>query len=287
MPTAFQIFKKQGTVNAQPVVVTEMIIPNAAMIAPCTRSMTDHYKKDENQSSLSEQRVGYMTTLGWDKLLAQVNAQIEEMEQLPLPDVKDKVFELLAGIDSIHRESLGRLVSLFKEGVLEQVVTDPAIHTLMELYDLLPEVVDDEPDSPPQNKGVQKIPIYEIPSYQPPPPPQPSQYPHWVPIRQDLSVGVVKELEVDGHWIVLCRVRDDEIFALSSRCAQDGTSLATSTLNHYTLTCASHSGCHYDVRQGTRVGTAGKIDCYPVKREDDGRVLVGIDMDFVPQLPTF
>jgi hypothetical protein len=85
-----------------------------------------------------QERIGYMTSSGWEKLLQQVNAQIEELEQISDSEVKDKVFTLLAGIDAIHRESLGRLVSLFKEGVLEQVINDPPIHTLMELYDLLP-----------------------------------------------------------------------------------------------------------------------------------------------------
>jgi nitrite reductase/ring-hydroxylating ferredoxin subunit len=212
------------------------------------------------------------------------------MEQLPLPEVKDKVFELLDGIDSIHRESLRRLVSLFKEGVLEQVVTDPAIHTLMELYDLLPEATENEPDVQDENKGIMKIPVYEVPTYMPPPPPPRSQYPHWVPVLipgKELEVGGLKEIEVDGHWIVLCQVQENEIFALASKCEQDGTSLSTSTLNRYTLSCSNHPGCYYDVRQGTRVGTAGKIDCYPVKRAEDGRISVGIDMDFVPNLPTF
>ena len=94
--------------------------------------------KNRDNSAHNQERVGFMTNSGWDSLLVQVNQQIEEFENHPLPEVKDKVFSLLESIDLIHRESLGRLVSLFKEGVLEQVVSDPPIHTLMELYDLLP-----------------------------------------------------------------------------------------------------------------------------------------------------
>ena len=51
----------------------------------------------------------------------------------------EQVLTLLQGIDTIHREALHRLVRLFKEGVLEQVITDPAIYTLMELYDFITE----------------------------------------------------------------------------------------------------------------------------------------------------
>jgi len=252
--------------------------------------MTDPEKKDDSQlPNLSEQRVGFMTTVGWDKLLAQVNAQIEEMEQLPLPEVKDKVFELLAGIDSIHREALGRLVSLFKEGVLEQVVTDPAIHTLMELYDLLPPEVEGRPEGAEKTNTLMNIPIQVAPAPVPGQAPARPSYPHWVPVPgadDALAPGCVTEVEVDNHRILICRV-EDEYFALASRCAQDGASLARSSLSRYTLNCPQHNGCYYDVRQGTRIAGKGEIDCYPVRREDDGRVLVGIDMPFTPNLPTF
>ena len=84
--------------------------------------------------------VGFRTNEEWDALLAYVNGLVAEMEQLPEDDpTRERVFDLLQGIDAIHREALSRLVRLFKDGVLEQVVTDPAIRTLMELYDLLPQ----------------------------------------------------------------------------------------------------------------------------------------------------
>ena len=68
-----------------------------------------------------QQLIGFMTNEEWDNLLAQVSMQISEMENLPYPEVKEKVFELLAGVDTIHREGLNRLVRLFKEGVFEAV----------------------------------------------------------------------------------------------------------------------------------------------------------------------
>ena len=53
------------------------------------------------------------------------------------------------------------------------------------------------------------------------------------------------------------------------------------------LACPNHPGCYYDVRQGTRIGGSEKIVCYPVKVDEDDRVLVGLDMDFTPDLPSF
>jgi len=234
--------------------------------------------------------VGFMTNDEWDELLSYVNELITEMEELPLPEVKDKVFELLAGIDTIHREGLWRLVRLFKEGVLEQVVTDPAIHTLMELYDLLPaepkpdaEQIADKPKINFPNIPIKVIPMEKKQA------PKASLFPHWVPAlkdKEDLLPGALRAVEVDEQSILLCRV-EDEFFALANQCAQDGASLEQSKLSSYTLSCCNHPGCLYDIRQGTRIAGSGEIDCFPVEVTEGGSVMVGIGMDFIPNLPTF
>ena len=71
--------------------------------------------------------IDFMSNDEWDHLLDDVNRQIQAMEELPAGNLKTAVFELLQGVDAIHREGLRRLVRLFKEGVLEKVVSDPAI----------------------------------------------------------------------------------------------------------------------------------------------------------------
>ena len=98
----------------------------------------DQFTTTESAES-AQTLVGFMSNDDWDALLANVNGLIEQMDRLPAGEVKTAVFEVLDGIDAIHREALRRLVRLFKEGVLDKVVSDPAIHTLMELYDLLPQ----------------------------------------------------------------------------------------------------------------------------------------------------
>ena len=244
------------------------------------------HDSNKDQDS-SQQRIGYMTTAGWDKLLDQVSQQIEELDSLPLPEVKDKVFALLEGIDAIHRESLSRLVSLFKEGVLQQVITDRPIHDLMELYDLLPvEAIETEQQF--DKNGFPLIPIQVIAAENKAPPVQP-KFPHWVPVPETqgtLEPNSTRLMDIDGHSILLCRVAD-EYFALASSCEQDSSSLAEATISKYTLSCPNHEGCYYDVRQGTRIAARGRIDCFPVEvsESDKDRVMIGIDMEFVPDLP--
>ena len=236
--------------------------------------------------------VGFMSNDEWDILLGQVNALVQQMEALPAGEAKTGVFRLLDGIDAMHREALRRLVRLFKEGVLEKVVSDPAIHTLMELYDLLPAEPDaDAPPGPqavPDRPRFPTIPIRAVAAA----PAAPARYPHWVPVlaRSDaLAPGAVDAAIVaDGTALLLAR-RDDEWFALDAHCALDGAPLTGAVLNGYTLSCPRHAGCHYDVRNGVRIGggKAQSLACHPVKIDEAGRVMVGFGMDFKPRLPSF
>ena len=227
--------------------------------------------------------VGFMSNEAWDALLGEVDGLVEQIELLPESETRSQVFRLLDGIDAIHREALRRLVRLFKDGVLEKVVTDPAIHTLMELYDLLPEGEDAAAGDPPAAGRFPTIPIRAVSAA----PAVPPRYPHWLPVPvrlAELASGVPKVVTAEAQALLICR-RGDELFAVESRCARDGASMTGATLNGYTLTCPAHPGCHYDVRQGTPVGAGDSIACYPVRADDDGRVLVGMDMDFRAHLP--
>jgi len=223
---------------------------------------------------------GYRSNEDWDALLAELNARIERIEHWPDADTKRQVFELLNGIDAVHREALHRLVRLFKQGVLEQVVTDPAIHTLMELYDLLPPSA-----APAPAPKFPTIPIRAVPVAAPP---APARYPRWVPAlcADTLPSGATRDVVVDGVPLVLAR-RDGAWYALAGACPLDGAALSGASFSGYTLSCPIHAGCHYDVRNGARVGGGAPLACYPVRVDGDGRVLVGFEMDFKPSLPSF
>ena len=91
---------------------------------------------------------------------------------------------------------------------------------------------------------------------------------------------------VEERRILLCRA-GDKFFALDSACFQDGSSLAGAQLNKFTLTCPHHGGCYYDIRTGKRMAGNGGIECFSIKADAKGRILVGVDMEFKPQLPAF
>ena len=229
--------------------------------------------------------VGFMTNEEWNELLDHADTLVRELEQVPYPNVKEQVFELLAAIDTIHREALRRLVRLFKEGVLETVVTDPAIHTLMELYDLLPRGAKEGDEQRAKivfttNQAKSRPDTVAKPK---------TKYARWIPIATSgdgPTNGTVQACLAEERHLLLCRA-GGTLFAMDASCLQDGSSLAGGTLSKYTLTCPHHVGCYYDVRDGARIAGSGRLECFPVRESEEGRVLVGLDMDFNPLRPSF
>jgi nitrite reductase/ring-hydroxylating ferredoxin subunit len=234
----------------------------------------------------AQQLVGFRGNAEWEELLDRVDRMVAEFEGSADQALRERVLALLDGIDAIHREALTRLVRLFKDGVLEKVITDPAIRTLMELYDLLP------------NPGAPDF----ITGYPPPKTRRPEgaridssgvadrvPIPHFVPVLNsldELPAHAALARSVDGRAMLIARAADRP-FAFAAHCASDGAAMHDGTLDGYIFSCPIHAGCHYDIRQGTRIGGGGAIACYALRVAEDGRVLVGIDVPFTPQLPTF
>lgn len=239
--------------------------------------------------------VGYRTNAEWTDLVAQVGAMLSAIEDIPDAATQARVVSALQGIDEIHREALHRLVRLFKDGVLEQVITDPSIKTLMGMYDLLP------PEAPGCAKTIDFLTPEEraasvagsssllqaqaIPSLVAA---APQELPRWTPapLDSELTNGRHALAEFDGHHLILARVRDED-FAVDAVCTHHHVTMSGGTLNAYAWMCPSGPGCAYDVRNGARMGGGASLVCHPVRRDDRGRLLVGFGMPFKPAMPSF
>ena len=239
------------------VVVKEMTI----VIVPTTK-----LDKDSPPNSLQ----GFLTNNEWDELLLKTDYLISELEKINEEKTRKKIFELLNLVDQIHRESLTRLVRLFKDGVLEQVISDPPIRTLMDLYDLLPSSVSCS-DSDSSSVSVKS-----------------SKIARWIPSRykiDKLNESIVYSDQVEDTLIFLCKV-DRKLFAFSINCLLNKLPMFGASVKGFSLVCPHHEGCLYDIRNGARLGTDAHLGCYPVKTENK-KILIGMDMPFVPKLPSF
>lgn len=236
--------------------------------------------------ALGSQPPGLRTKEEWEQLLGYAGQLIENLEEIEDEALRAQVFECLQAVDAIHREALTRLVRLFKEGVLEQVIADPAIRTLMEMYDLLPaaspcaKIYDFlSAAEAPEERG--RISARKVTARVP--------IPHWVPVptlAAELGPDEVEVHTLDQRDVLVARV-ESAVFALAGRCPCDGRRMDDAARHGYTLRCPGSSGCLYDLRSGARIGAGGHLEGFATKVDDQGRVLVGFDMPFTPKLPAF
>lgn len=223
--------------------------------------------------------IGYRTNEEWLTLLDAVNGQIGALDTVLEPAQHEQVLALLQGIDAVHREALHRLVRLFKEGVVEQVITDPAIHTLFGMYDLLP----------PEQPGCAKVWdfIGDLPARDAPALAE-GDRPHWspAPVPQAPPPGEALLCRMDEGTILLAHA-GDALHALDAACPRHGALMMGGTIAGLSWICPLGPGCVYDLRDGTRLGGGAALECHPVRADDAGRVLIGFGIPHTPAKPAF
>ncbi len=227
--------------------------------------------------------VGYRTNEEWQDLVAQASAMIAALDDIADEDIKAEVFGALAGIDALHREALHRLVRLFKEGVLEQVVTDPAINTLMGMYDLLP----------PEGTSDDKIVNFAPPASPIPKPPTSVNMlggdpAHWTPapLPDALNEGEAYYCKMEEASVLVMAV-DGQDYAVNGICPAHVADMTGGKLDGYSWICPHGPGCSYDIRNGAKLGGGVGLICYATKRDSQGKILIGFGIPFDPIMPPF
>lgn len=234
----------------------------------------------DSSDDAPQQLVGFRTNAEWDALVADASDRLAALEQIGDEQARAAVYDALDSLEAIHGEALTRLVRLFKNGVLETVVTDPAIRTLMGMYGLLP----------PQEPGCRKVWDF-LPRDQEKEPvaasaPQPP--PHWVPARlpDPPREGEAMQCEMEEGAYLLARA-EGRWFAIAAFCPVHGASMREGRIEGISWQCPHGPACSYDLRDGRRLGGGPQLDCRPVRVEESGRILIGFGMPFEPNLPAF
>jgi len=260
---------------------------NNPATGPDTANETNNSEPDNQDLN------GYSDNAQWDALLNETGAMLNALDEIEDNNTRQTVVDTLANIDAIHRESLHRLVALFKEGVLEQVVTDPAIHTLMGMYDLLP--LPEQQQAQPEQASWQKITDFTGKSF-----PQTDsawqatynttagEQPHWspAPLAEPLKDKDVAFCDLQEGAYLLAKI-DAKFYALHAYCNHHRALMDKGRLEGYSWICPHGPACVYDMRNGTRLGGGEPLDCRPVKVSEQNRYLIGFGMRFEPKLPAF
>lgn len=183
---------------------------------------------------------------------------------MPLPQVRDKVFELLQMVDGVHRTALERLVGFLRAqsytDAVEQAATDPMIRTLLLLYDLLP---DDAPEqmpalrngSPPLGKRSATVIPLEVVSQ---PQPHPARRLDFKSVAQleEVPPGAMRAFDVAGLRVLVANV-DGELYVVRTTCLGSMAPLELGQFTPPIITCPWHRDS-FDIRTGKRAdGTRG------------------------------
>ncbi|MCA1632899.1 MAG: NifU family protein, partial [Acidobacteria bacterium] len=79
-----------------------------------------------------------------EELLGQLGALVEELEQYPDTEVREKALDLVQIILKLHGEALRRVLTTFeslplKSEIYSRMLGDEVIHAVLTIHDLLPE----------------------------------------------------------------------------------------------------------------------------------------------------
>jgi nitrite reductase/ring-hydroxylating ferredoxin subunit len=195
----------------------------------------------------------------------QFDALVQEFENLPFPQIREMVFDLLGATDALHREGLGRLLAFLHDqgqaGLVEQAAeADFMVRTLLLLYDFIP--TEDQPPKERLKSGLTFIPLdrllQDLEKH--------SHRPVFKEVArlEELPLGMMKGVEIEGVYILLANVAG-EIYAVRGQCPGSMAPLYLGVFTPPVVVCPWHNEA-YDVRTGKRVDVeeAPALDILPV-----------------------
>ncbi len=206
---------------------------------------------------------------------------IQAFEALPYPAVKEKIFEALQAIDTIHREAVGRLVGLLCEPehteLLGRAVKDPIIHTLLVLYDLIDS--SDLPQEPTPDTARNFVPLDQLAPVK-----RRLNQPVLTTVARvdDVPVGAMKNFQVDGVSALIANV-NGEMYAVRDTCPGSVAPLHLGNFSPPVVVCPWHNEA-FDIRTGKRAdGLPGpSLSVLPVTVSDG---VIKLAVNTAPQIP--
>lgn len=216
-----------------------------------------------------------LTVVEFQAVCRRLDDLVREFEDLPFPDVREHVFELLQTVDTLHREGLGRLVGFLRDHDQGQWVDcaaeDSIVHTMLELYDLVPTdpLRRDVPREEPSPANF--IPLTQIGISRPLRQPVFREL-----VRQDaVPPGTMVGVDIDGGSVLVANV-EGEIHAVRNTCPGSVAPLSLGLFTPPVVICPWHNDA-FDVRTGKRAdGSPGPgLDVLPVSVQD-GAILVAV-----------
>ncbi len=206
-----------------------------------------------------------------------IDGLIQGFTAHPDPDVRERVFALLDGVDALHRAAFTRLSAILQApggaAAWREVRKDPLLRAVLGLYDLEP------PPLPPppvrasgQLGGKPVLSMRVVQDAQPPAavarPAPPA--PEWVDVTPlaELWLGTLRGFRIADEAVVLGNAGGD-VFAYYDACPDTPLALSVGQLDGEAIVCPWH-GCRFDLRTGQRLVHRGtNLESFPVSIVDN------------------
>jgi nitrite reductase/ring-hydroxylating ferredoxin subunit len=208
----------------------------------------------------------FLSDADYEQLAAQTQDLIGKIDNLPFPNVKDDVNDLLANFDMLHREALTRL---FKEIIINypalqtKMESDKAVHLLFSLYDLFHSDIQTDLLSREELVGGNGN----------------DKYPRWIPVgnTHELKEDTAYKYAEEGEMVLICKT-DGNVYAVKNCCGNTLLPLDGAVIDKGYLICPWH-GCAYRLADGImEANPMHKLKKFPLIIGDNGEIRLGLNM---------
>lgn len=191
------------------------------------------------------------------RLVSRLDSLVQTFEAWPDPEVRARVFELLQGIDALHRAGLLRLVDSLppslRDVLVQRATADPVVRMLLGMYDIVPLEREETGLAPgvsasePAQRPAAFIPVGKIRG----------RSSRWVEIGEvgDLPPNSLHGISVGDDRLLVVRL-DGDWRVFPNACPGSILPLDLGRLDGNELVCPWH-GCRYELSTGARLDSDG------------------------------
>ena len=101
---------------------------------------------------------------------------------------------------------------------------------------------------------------------------------HRVCTLNELEEGTTRPVQVDGEYLLLCRVAENSVHVVEDRCSHDDAPLSGGSLEGRQIVCPRH-GARFDVITGAvlRAPAPVGLETFPARLSDEGWIEVEVE----------
>lgn len=205
--------------------------------------------------------------------------RVQGVADEPDDERRERVFDLLDGIDALHRAALTRMTDMLQAPeharLWHSIQSDSVVRTVLRLYDIVPDEEEEREqmlralaDTARTANAARGKPVVPLKLVAPPAPPVAAPAPHWQAVTiGELPQGTMRGERIAGEAVLLCNIAG-ELRAYHDACPDTPLAISVGQLDGDEIVCPWH-GCRFDALTGARrVHRGTSLAAFPLEVQD-------------------